>query len=85
MTTTWKDLRRKVAVAVNKARPVTSAVERVANLAVHLRSGITPMGAIGLASAAVNAVAQSMNEGVPCSPSTMRGVCCSMTRRASCT
>lgn len=57
----WKDLRHKARIAVAKARPVTRAVERAANLAVHLRGGITPMGAIGLVSAAVNAIGDDLN------------------------
>ena len=77
----WKDLRRKARTVVNKARPVTRAVERAANLAVHLRGGITPMGAIGLVSAAVNAIGDDLNAStapqgcryVACSAGTMAG------------
>ena len=77
----WKDLRHKARIAVAKARPVTRAVERAANLAVHLRGGITPMGAIGLVSAAVNAIGDDLNAStapqgcryVACSAGTMAG------------
>lgn len=70
----WAELRDKARKAIAKARPVTNAVERVANMAVHLRNGITPIGAIGLVSAAMN----SLGSDSPCAPASGRSFCCSM-------
>jgi hypothetical protein len=73
----WSDVRRKALGAINKARPVTNAIERVAGLAVHLRGGITPMGAVGLVSTALNAAATTLTDS-PCTAGASLSVACSM-------
>jgi hypothetical protein len=76
----WKDVRSKARLVIEKAKPVTSAVERMASLAVHLRNGVTPMGAVGLAAAAVNAIDQTLreNSAPTASPGSSMSAACSV-------
>ena len=74
----WKSIRAKATTIVERVKPVTSTVERVASLAVHLRSWVTPLGAVGLASAAVNAIGNALGDVKPGQPRACRPFPCSM-------
>lgn len=49
-----KDWKRHAHRVLNAVQPVTRAAERVGSLLVHMQAGISPMGAVSLASAAMN-------------------------------